>query len=176
MHRYLLNSATVVCLMGHTAVLTSVADGFLAVEATLFQVLIRQRLRYWPSVFRDVAFLHRPGAPQLDFLAVLTFLSSCSPRLKATVIGCVVACSPTLEDSYRRATQGPITVRGFTRISRAGNPKRPHPNCQAGPTASSTPLLLDAQMPWGGHPQLAADYLPPETVGQWLPAPCNGGP
>ena len=39
--------------MGHTAVLTSVADGFLAVEATLFQVLIRQSLRYWPSVFRD---------------------------------------------------------------------------------------------------------------------------
>ena len=54
--------------MGHTAVLTSVADGFLAVDATLFQVLIRPRLRYWPSVFRDVAFLHRPGAPQLDLL------------------------------------------------------------------------------------------------------------
>ena len=28
----------------------------------------------------------------------------------------VVACSPTLEESYRRATtQGPITDRGFTR-------------------------------------------------------------
>ena len=37
-------------------------------EATLFQVLIRPRLRFWPSVFRDVAFLHRPGAPQLDLL------------------------------------------------------------------------------------------------------------
>ena len=54
--------------MGHTAVQTSVADGFLAVEAPLFQVLIRPRLRHWPSVFRDVAFLHRPGAPQLDLL------------------------------------------------------------------------------------------------------------
>ena len=67
-HRYLLNSAMMVCLMGHTAVQTSVADGFLAVEATLFQLLIRPRLRRWPSVFRDVAFLHRPGAPELDLL------------------------------------------------------------------------------------------------------------
>ena len=127
--------------------LTSVADGFLAVEATLFQVLIRLELRYWPFVFRDVAFLHRPGAPQLDLLTYgkesaafkthvylipkqldvkwryCTFLHSmqCSPSfprnmqfmfaqgLKATVIGCVVACSPTLEVSYRGATtQGPI--------------------------------------------------------------------
>ena len=60
--------------------------------------------------------------------------------------------SPTLEESYRRATtQGPIIEREFTRISRAGTPKRPLPNCQAGPTASSTPLFQDAQMPWGGH-------------------------
>ena len=65
----------------------------------------------------------------------------------------VVACSPTLEESNGRATtQGPIIERGFTRISRAGVPKRPLPNCQAGPTASSTPLFQDAQMPWGGHP------------------------
>ena len=78
----------------------------------------------------------------------------------------------------RATTQGPIRERGFTRISRAGIPKRPLPNCQAGPTASSTPLLLNPQMPWGGHPLLGrpADYLPPGTVGQWLPAPCNGGP
>ena len=59
----------------------------------------------------------------------------------------------TLEESYRRATtQGPIIERGFTRISRAGIPKRPLPNCQAGPTALSTPLFRDAQKPWGGHP------------------------
>ena len=65
----------------------------------------------------------------------------------------VVASSPTLEESYRRATtQGPIIERGLTQISRAGNPKRQVPNCQAGPTASSTPLLLVAQMPWGTHP------------------------
>ena len=66
----------------------------------------------------------------------------------------------------------------MTQISRAGIPKRPLPNCRAGPTASSTPLLLVAQMLWGGHPQLGrpADYLPLGTVGQWLPAPCNGGP
>ena len=62
--------------------------------------------------------------------------------------------------------------RGLTHISRAGNPKRPLPNCQAGPTASSTPLLFDAQMPWGGHPLCGrpAGYLPPGTVGQWPPA------
>ena len=91
----------------------------------------------------------------------------------------VVACSPTVEESYRRATtQGPIIERGSTRISRAGIPKRPLPNCQAGPTASSTPLFQDAQMPWSGHPLLGrpADCLPSGTVGQWLPAPCNGGP
>ena len=75
----------------------------------------------------------------------------------------VVACSPTLEESYRRATtQEPITDGGFTRISRAGIPKRPLPNCQAGPTASSTPLLLDAQMPWGWAPLVGqARWLPP---------------
>ena len=38
-HRYLL-SAFIVCLMGHTAVQTSVAQGFLAAEATLFHVLM----------------------------------------------------------------------------------------------------------------------------------------
>ena len=51
-------------------------------------------------------------------------------------------CSPTLEESYRTATtQELIIERGFTRISRAGIPKRPLPNCQAGPTALSTPLF-----------------------------------
>ena len=42
-HRYLLKSAIIVCLMGHTAVqtsATSVAQGFLAAEATLFHVLM----------------------------------------------------------------------------------------------------------------------------------------
>ena len=42
----------------------------------------------------------------------------------------------------------PIIERGLTQISRAGNPKRPLPDCQAGPTASSTPLFRDAQKPW----------------------------
>ena len=65
----------------------------------------------------------------------------------------VVAGRSTLEESYRRATtQEPIIERRLTQISRAGNPKRPHPNCQAGPTASSTPLFIEAQKPWGGHP------------------------
>ena len=59
--------------------------------------------------------------------------------------------------------------RVLTQISRAGDLKRPLPNCQAGPTASSTPHLLDAQMPWGGHPLCGrpAGYLPQGTVGQW---------
>ena len=76
---------------------------------------------------------------------------------------CVVAGSPTLEESYRRATiQGPIRERGLTQISRTGNPKRQLPNCQAGPTASSTPLLLDAQMPWSWAPSVwQARWLPP---------------
>ena len=39
-HRYLLNTAFIVCLMGRTAVQTSVAQGFLAAQATLFHVLM----------------------------------------------------------------------------------------------------------------------------------------
>ena len=95
-----------------------------------------------------------------------------------------VACNPTVEESYRRATKAQAELarmhrdgqcheemvwyspledfgrwqnhagklpKGLTHTSRAGIPKRPLPTCQAGPTASSTPLLLDAQMPWGGH-------------------------
>ena len=40
MRRYLLNTAFIVCLMGHTAVQTSVAQGFLAAQAALFRVLV----------------------------------------------------------------------------------------------------------------------------------------
>ena len=60
----------------------------------------------------------------------------------------------------------------MTQFSQAGNPKRQLSNSQAGPTASSTPLLLNAQMQWGGHPLCGrpAGYLPPGTVGQWPPA------
>ena len=57
----------------------------------------------------------------------------------------------------------------------AGIPKRPLPNCQAGPTALSTPLFRefrDAQMPWGGQGPLTTSL----RGGQWLPVPCNGGP
>ena len=58
----------------------------------------------------------------------------------------------------------------FTRISRAGIPKRPLPNCQAGPTPLSTPLLRgfrDAQMPWGGHPWWTGP-LTPSLRGLWV--------
>ena len=38
--------------MGHVAVQTYVAEGFLAVEAT----------RHWSSLHLDVVFFHEPGA------------------------------------------------------------------------------------------------------------------
>ena len=78
--------------------------------------------------------------------------------------------SPTLEESYRRATtQGPIIEMGFTRISRAGIPKRPLPNCQ-----SRVRLLhqrhsfSNAQMPWGGHPLVWAGLLTTSLRGLWV--------
>ena len=57
-------------------------------------------------------------------------------------------------------------------LPKGDNPKRQLSNCQAGPTASSTPLLLNAQIPLGGHPLCGrpAGYLPPGTVGQRPPA------
>ena len=80
--------------------------------------------------------------------------------------------SPTLEESYRRATtQKPITDRVFTRMSRAGNPKRQLSNCQSRVRLlKQRHSLRYAQMPWGGHPLVVAGplaYLPPGTVGQW---------
>ena len=64
--------------------------------------------------------------------------------------------SPTLEESYRRATtQGPIIERGLTQIFRAGIPKRPLPDCQAGPTASSTPLFSKPRCRGVGTPSWA---------------------
>ena len=51
-----------------------------------------------------------------------------------------------------RRPKKPIRERGLTQISRAGNPKRQLSNCQAGPTASSTPLLLIAQNRGVGTP------------------------
>ena len=87
---------------------------------------------------------------------------------KNRALECVVVCGPTLEESYRRATtQKPITERGLTQISRAGIPKRPLPNCQAGPTASSTPLFLNAQKPSGGHPKWAGP-LTTSLRGLWV--------
>ena len=61
-HRYLLN-AFIVCLMGHTAVQTSVAQGFLAAEATLFHELMpietsRNVNLYNASPMRLSTFVH----------------------------------------------------------------------------------------------------------------------
>ena len=53
--------------------------------------------------------------------------------------------------------------RGFTHISRAGIPKRPLPNCQAGPTASSTPLFSTPRCRGVGTPCWAG----PLTTSLW---------
>ena len=82
---------------------------------------------------------------------------------------------PTLEESNLDKTEGRRpNDRSFEKGRRAGNPKRQLPHCRttAGPTAQTTPLLRDAQKPWGGYPLYGrpTDYLPPGTVGQWPPA------
>ena len=64
-HRYLLNTPFIVCLMGHTAVQTSVAQGFLAAQATLFHVLIptetsRNVNLYNASPMRSQSLSRRP--------------------------------------------------------------------------------------------------------------------
>ena len=83
--------------------------------------------------------------------------------------------SPTLEESYVSKKEGRQPK--DRSLSRAGNPKRLRPHCHttAGPTAKTTPLLRDAQKPWGGHPSCGrlADYSPSGTAGQWPPATCK---
>ena len=84
----------------------------------------------------------------------------------------------TLDESYRRATTQEPIIDGGSLVSPglASQRDRFLTAKQGRLLHQRQPLLLDAQMPWGGH-QLGrpADYLPPGTVGQWLPAPCNGG-
>ena len=80
----------------------------------------------------------------------------------------LVAGRSTLEGSYRRATtQGPIIERGLTQISRAGNPKRPHPNCQAGPNALSTTLFSTPRCRGVGTPSWAGP-LTTSLRGLWV--------
>ena len=57
--------------------------------------------------------------------------------------------------------------RGFTRISRAGIPKRPLPNCQAGPTALSTPLFSTPRCRGVGTPSWAGP-LTTSLRGLWV--------
>ena len=61
--RYLLNTAFIVCLMGHTAVQSSVEQGFLAAQAILFHVLMpietsRNVNLYNASQLRFSTFVH----------------------------------------------------------------------------------------------------------------------
>ena len=81
---------------------------------------------------------------------------------------CLMAATGHLFDDMTATCHPPGVAGGWQARSsnnqwafRAGIPKRPLPNCQAGPTASSTPLLCDAQKPWGGHPSGQAHRLPP---------------
>ena len=81
---------------------------------------------------------------------------------------------PRCERVTRRATtQGPISLKKGTTGTPGWQPKETaFHNYQSRASAQSTPLLRDAQKPWGGHPLCGrpADYLPPGTVGQWPPA------
>ena len=144
-HRHLLN-AFIVRLMGHTAVQTSVEQGFLAAEATLFHVLMpietsRPRETSNGSPMRHSTFVHdlmtlqAPEAQSVslsDRPATVIEMSCffkdqldsvrCSPslprytdalsRVNSTAIElycaleCVVAGSPTLEESYLSKTEG----------------------------------------------------------------------
>ena len=63
--------------------------------------------------------------------------------------------------------QKPIIEGGFTRISRAGIPKRPLPDCQAGPTASSTPLFSTPRCRGVGTPSWAGP-LTTSLRGLWV--------
>ena len=88
---------------------------------------------------------------------------------------------PTMEDSYlSKKGDDPRNrwKRGLTQNFRAGNPKRHLPNCQsrAGCFINATPSRRPEAVRWAPLVGRPADYLPSGTVGQWLPAPCNGGP
>ena len=79
-------------------------------------------------------------------------VGGCSPP---EISETLTLCESKADPRWKRATEGRRPKNrswmGFTRISRAGIPKRPLPNCQAGPTASSTPRCRGVGTPsWTG--------------------------
>ena len=48
-------------------------------------------------------------------------------------------------------------------------------HCTCSRSRCCNPRCERVKGPWGGQGR-PADYLPPGTVGQWVPVPCNGGP
>ena len=76
----------------------------------------------------------------------------------------------TLEENYRRATTQEPIMNGGSLVSPGLATQR-----ERGLTAI-VPKSPDA-VGWApSSVDRPADYLPPGTVGQWLPVPCNGGP
>ena len=106
---------------------------------------------------------------KIDFLRTASVFVPASSR-KGSILSLAVPRWKRVTSATRATTQGPIRwKRGLTQISQAGNPKRKRPNCHR----SETPRSRGVGTLRDGRP---ADYLPSGTVGQWLPAPCNGGP
>ena len=65
----------------------------------------------------------------------------------------VFACSPTLEESYRRATtQEPIIEGGSLVLPGLASQRDRLLTAKAGYDCFINATVLDAQMPWGGHP------------------------
>ena len=86
----------------------------------------------------------------------------------------VVACSPTLGESYRRAiTQGPIIERGFTRISRAGIPKRTRPKLPPKMYSQTSVDCVSTKRGWGPKTPLC-EGKGPENPGVVAPSCCCG--
>ena len=91
---------------------------------------------------------------------------------------------PTLEESNLHKTEGRRPndrsggKRELTQNSRAGKPKRCDLNCQSRADCSNnaTPSRRPEAVGWAPPVGRPADYFLSGTLGQWLPAPCNGGP
>ena len=78
----------------------------------------------------------------------------CSPpEISETLTLCESKADPTLEESYRRATtQEPIMDGGSLVSPGLASQRDRFLTAKAGPTALINANVLNAQMPWGGHP------------------------
>ena len=132
-HRYLLD-AFIVCLMGHTAVQTSVAAGFSGSGGHTFpradadrDLAKRQLVQRLSDEILHVRSRHDDLQTRTDQNGRVTFLPKLfgtdavqSPRVRVLWIRDVgKACVFAFRGS------------GATHISRAGNPKRQRPNCHS---------------------------------------------